>query len=144
MRIYLYNISDALVPYYDSDMEEKRKLKLNTGYVADIRPERDIQKHKRFFALLRIAWENLPHEYDGIYPDYQESFRKAVQMLAGHVEQVILPNGVIAEIPKSINFESTDDAEFKDLYSRCVNVILQHFLIGTEATELNKYVAENF
>jgi hypothetical protein len=125
-------------------MEEKRKLKLNTGYVADIKPERDIQKHKKFFALLRIAWENLPERFDRIYPDYRNSFRKAVQMMAGHTDQIILPNGLIQDIPKSIDFESMDDAEFKDLYNRCVDVILQHFLKGTDNVELQKQIAENF
>lgn len=144
MRLYLYNTPDGLIPYCNSDLEEKKKLKLDETYVAEVKPERDLHKHKKFFALLRLAWENLPHEFDGIYPDYQESFRKAVQMMAGHVDNVRLPNGMIINIPKSINFEIMDDEEFKRLYDKCVNIILQYFLKGTDEKELNNYIAENF
>lgn len=129
MEIFLFNTPQGLIPMYDDDFEEKRKLKYGEKYKARITVPRDLTKHRKYFALIKCAWEFQNEKVQAFFNNNIEVFRKTVEMAAGHCEKVYstrLKEWV--DIPKSISFDSVDDAEFKGIYDRVFDVLLSTFL----------------
>ena len=60
MKINLLNTAHGLVPMYDEDFNEKKKLAVGQVYVAEIRVPRNYQFLKKAFALMNTAWALLP------------------------------------------------------------------------------------
>ena len=60
MKLLLQNTAVGLVPLYDSDFDEKRKLKLGQVYQADIKVVRNINFHRKMWSMLNTAWALLP------------------------------------------------------------------------------------
>jgi len=50
MRIFCKNLLEGLIPLYNSDLEEKKKLKLDEIYEVEIKVARNYQFHKKFMA----------------------------------------------------------------------------------------------
>lgn len=129
MEIFLYNTPQGLIPMYDDDFDEKKKLKYGEKYKARITVPRDLTKHRKYFALIKCAWEFQNEKVQAFFNNNIEVFRKTVEMAAGHCEKVYstrLKEWV--DIPKSISFDSVDDAEFKGIYDRVFDVLLSTFL----------------
>lgn len=73
--------------------------------------------HKRHFALLRNVFDN-QEVFEGEY-----EFRKWAEMGAGHCSWVPGIDGKPQAIPKSIDYASLDDDEFRELHLAVKNFI---------------------
>lgn len=123
MELHLLNTMQGLVPCYDDDYDEKKRLKLGKTYMAKIRLERNPRFHKLYFALISCAWEYLPESQTKGFRS-KENFRKYVEVAAGHCEPFYSPKlKEWVEIPRSVAFDKMDEAEFRDLYERVKDVI---------------------
>lgn len=123
MKLFLLNTSHGLVPMYDADYDEKKKLKLGVTYAAEIKPARNFQFLKKYFSLINAAWEFLPESQQKGFRE-KELFRKYVEVAAGHCDLFYSPiRKEWVEVPRSIAFDKMDEAEFEDLYTRVRNVI---------------------
>jgi hypothetical protein len=132
MKLYLRNTETGLIPLYDSDLYERKKLKIGEDYEVEIHKARNIQFHKKYFALIKCAWLNLPEQYDELYP-HPDNFRKAVQIMAGFYDTYYLLDGTQIIDTKSIAFDSMDEIEFKEVYSKVLDVIIKNILpLNTE------------
>lgn len=113
---------------YDDDFEEKKKLKIGQSYIAEIKLMRNLEFHRKYFALINCAWEYLT-ENQQYFIKTKENFRKTIQVTAGHFDleySAKLKEWV--EVSKSISFEKMDNAEFEDLYNRVKDVLFATFL----------------
>lgn len=125
MKIRLVNTAAGLVPMYDDDWDERRKLKPGGVYVAEIKPARNIRFHRLYFALVEAAWSLLPEQTAAGFRN-REGFRKYLEVAAGWYEPFYSPiRGEWLEIPKSISFSSMDGAEFRQLYERVKDVVIR-------------------
>ena len=113
----------VFTPAYDSDYEKAKKLK-DGEYEFKISLIRNPQFHRRYFAMLNCALNN-QDTFDSL-----EDFRCYVIMKAGWYNTIKTDNGYMY-IPKSISFEKMDEAEFQDLHSKSLDVIIR-FLQVTE------------
>ena len=138
MKIFVRNTAHGLVPLYDEDYEEKRKLEIGKDYLAEIKVPRNINFHRLYFSLMRCAWDlQSEARQRELWKDNIDNFRKTVQMTAGHVDVVYSTKlKDFVEIPKSINFGSMDETEFKDLYEKVRHVLFTVFLKGIITEEL--------
>lgn len=128
MKLLLQNTNRGLIPLYDADFEEKKKLKIGEVYMAEIKLKRNLDFHKKYFALINCAWEYLPEKQSEGFGNI-ERFREYLQVSAGHYDIFFSPKlKEWVEIPKSIAFEKMDNAEFSDLYDRVKDVIFNVFL----------------
>lgn len=125
MKIFVQNTTGGLVPMYDEDYDNKKKLKLDEVYKVDIVKARNYQFHKKYFSLINTAWEYL-NENQQAYFSNKEGFRSSVQNAAGHCKRIysIARNEWIEET-KSIEFEKMDEFEFRELYTDVRNVIFK-------------------
>lgn len=80
--------------------------------LIDWRKPRHPENHRHFFAVLNKACENLPG-----YPDV-ESLLDALKIACNHVRPVMKADGEMIFLPKSINFASMGEEEFKRFKNR--------------------------
>ena len=141
MKIDLKCTYNGLIPMYDEDLEEKKKLKIGEIYQAEIKLVRNIDFHKKYFALLNCAW-SLQSEARQIKFKTFELFRKSVQLAAGHCEVIYSHSHKdFIEIPKSISFEKVDNAEFEEIYKSVRNVIDTVFCKGISIEDFEKHLS---
>lgn len=133
MKLNLLNTSRGLIPCYDDDFEEKKKLKVGQEYVAEVKLCRNPAFHRKYFSLIGLAWDYLPERTSKGFRS-KEAFRKYVEVAAGYYEPFYSPTRrEWIEVPRSISFGSMDEAEFSELYNRVKDVIFT--IIGPYITE---------
>jgi len=136
MKLLLKNTMSGLIPLYDTDFDEKKKLKIGEIYKVTITKARNVQLHRKYFALFNCAWEYLTDEQQKFFGLQQNSdvipkdqFRYTVQSAAGHCDKVFsLKLREWVDIPKTISFEKMDEFEFRELYHSVKDVIFSVFL----------------
>ena len=112
-------------------LDEKAKsylkgLKRDQPVYVTLRKPRNPGFHRKFFALMQIGFDN-QEKYDAL-----EAFRKEVTMRAGwYVEHHHL-TGKISYEAKSISFSAMDELEFQELFYKCIDIIIEHFMPGTD------------
>ena len=132
MKLNVLNTARGLVPMYDDDFDEKRKLKLGQVYEAEIKVKRNYQFLKKYHALIACAWEYLPESQTQGFKT-KEIFHKWVEIQAGFCEILQFKDGSVMRLPKSIAFDSIDEAEFMDVYDAVRDEIFK--LIGRFVSE---------
>ena len=122
------------------------KLKLGERIHADFKRQRNPQFHRKFFALLQIAfdlWEpgELTNQYGTVEKNFDQ-FRKDLIILAGFYEQDFRLDGSVRINAKSIRFGHMDEDEFAELYSRMIDVILKHICRNRTKEDLQNAVEQ--
>ena len=132
MKLIVVNTPRGLIPCGDDDFDEKKKLKIGQAYSVEVRVVRNVDFHRKYFALIAYAWEYLNEKELATFKT-KDNFRKYLEISAGHCEVIFHPRlQEFVEIPKSISFGSMDNAEFSDLYDRVKDVIFS--IIGNRVT----------
>ena len=143
MDIYCRVTDIGLVPMYDSDYDEKQRLKVGDTVLCSIKRPRNYEFHKKYFALLRLTVANLPHiiqQHMQIFTE--EDLLDCLKMDLGlfttlwHGGRQIVKTG-------SISFAKMDNTEFEKFFSRSVDAILRIYLRGTDRQALIEEV-ENY
>jgi hypothetical protein len=122
----------GLVPSGEDAQEWFAKLKAGATVRADIRVMRNAAFHRKFFAMLRVAYEN--HDWPEIDTQWgpakctYDQFRKYITVKSGHFDMVVTPRGDVRAEARSIAFSKMDEAEFDRLYSDALDFILQEYL----------------
>lgn len=133
MRLLVVNTPRGLVPFGDDDYEEKKKLKVGQTYSMEVKVVRNVDFHRKYFAMISYAWEYL-NEVEVERFKTKDNFRKYLEITAGHCDVIFHPRlQEFVEIPKSISFSSMDNASFSDLYDRVKDVIFS--IIGSRVSE---------
>lgn len=142
MKLKLKNTASGLIPLYDEDFEEKRKLKIGKDYLAEVKLARNLKFHRKYFALINCAWEYQNEQIQAAFRGKKDIFRKSLEVTAGHCERIFnckLNSWV--DVPKSISFESMSEEEFSDLYERVKDVLWAAFLKGVTREEFEENLA---
>ena len=129
MKLYCRNTLQGLVPLFPSDYDEKRKLKLGTDYQVEVTNPRNYKFHKKFYALVNLAYENsdlnMPFE----------TFRKYLIMKAGYFKAYDTPKGTFYDA-ESISFAAMSQDKFEELYSRVLDKVIEDIGCDKEVIEL--------
>lgn len=96
--------------------------------LIDWRKPRHPENHRHFFAILRLACEHLPD-----YPD-TDSLLDALKIACNHVRPVMKADGEMIFLPKSINFASMGEEEFKRFKNRALWILSR--ILGFDAADL--------
>ena len=127
MELYLTKqLNGSFLPSYDSDYEKLKKLKLGEEYKCIIRRPRNLKFHRKFFALIKMIFDN-----QEIYKD-ADRLRKDLLIEAGYSDEWVDFHGEIHKEAKSISFASMDEDKFNELYSRVLDEIVRHFNFGKQ------------
>lgn len=135
--------AQGLVPMYDSDFEEKKRLKIGSVVNCSISQKRNYEHHKKFFALVRLTFENLPETLQQMLNiRSEEDMLTCIKLDLGYASTVWYGTKQVV-IPKSISFAAMDQTEFEQFYNRAVDMVLGLYLRGTNKQDLLEEI-ENF
>lgn len=133
-NFFLQKLNKQFLPADEHSEEIAKKFDEGCVFRCEAWKERNYLFHKKYFALLAVAFEN-QDKYDN-----GEAFRKEVIMRAGYYEKHVHLTGQASYTAKSISFKSMDEMEFEKLYQTSIDVILKHFLVGMEGEKLKEEV----
>lgn len=143
MDIYCRVTDRGLIPMYDSDLDEKHRLRIGDNVLCTIKRPRNYEFHKKYFALLRLTVANLPHLIQQQMQIFtEEDLLDCLKIDLGlfttrwHGGRQIVKTG-------SISFAKMDNTEFEKFFSRSVDAILRIYLRGTDRQALIEEV-ENY
>ncbi len=136
MEIRLQKIPDDnecitydLIGVSSKDDDKIKKLKQYQTYVFKVVHERNYKHHKKFFALLNLAFENQQH-----YESF-ESFRKIMTMKAGYFDEVVTSKGETVYLPRSISFDNMGQDKFESLYKDVIMAVADELKIEVPQLE---------
>lgn len=124
---------------YDEDYDEKKKLKIGETYEAEIRLPRNLKFHRKYFSLLRCAWEYLNEKQQEFFENDMEVFRKSLEVTAGWCEPIYnLKTESWVHAPKSISFRKMKEEEFNALYNNVRDILLRAILPNISQEEFER------
>jgi hypothetical protein len=136
MELLLLNTDGGLKPCYDEDYDNKKKLKLGQIYKAKITIARNIDFHRKYFALINCAWAYQNEKTTAYFKNDINSFRKTIEVAAGHCDTLFnLRLKEWVDVPKSIAFDKMDELEFRELYDRVKDIIFSMFIKNVSEEE---------
>lgn len=123
MKLLLTCTPRGLVPVYDEDWEEKRKLKVGQDYTADIRLARNTKFHNKYIKFLKVSFSCLPQSVqDEYFGGKWENWRNELELVIGSYDVVFsFETKKMEHRHRSISFSNMSEEEFQDLYERVVN-----------------------
>jgi hypothetical protein len=134
MKLHVIKTQTGLKPAYDSDYEIYSKIPLNEVFEIEYRKPRNLLFHRKYFALMKLAFEN--------QTDYRNlnELRRDISIVAGYYDEVVNKvTGEVYKMPKSISFSQMDEIEFSELYERTKDVICKWLGVTDESIEEEIY-----
>ena len=125
MEIWAEIHEDGLHPLYNSDVEKFSKLKLRTQYKFVVTKPRNLQFHKKAFALFNMTFEN-----QEIFNNLDD-MRAYLTIKSGFYNRIPTGKGEMI-LPKSISFTSMDETEFEDYYNKLIDAVIVFLDISKE------------
>lgn len=140
MKILCIATENGLVPKYDRDREEYRKVKKGSEVVVSVGKERNYGFHKKFFALLSLTFDNLPERlHDELNVHSVDDLLVRLKIDLGLYSMARYGNLSIV-VPGSISFGKMDEYEFEKFYRRCTHYILDNYLKGVNDKQLEEEI----
>ena len=121
MEIWVKNTFRGLIPMYDTDLDNKKKLKIDQDYLVTVKMPRNIKFHRKMFALYNLVFSN--QERYRVLDD----LRRDITIEAGYYRERTNIHGEVIKEAESISFANMDDDVFSDLYNRTLDVIVKYF-----------------
>ena len=141
MKLNVCNTPHGLVPCYDCDFDEKKKLKLGQYYSVEVKLLRNYEFHKKYFALINLSWDYLTEKQQEFFKD-KDKFRKTIEMTAGYCDTIYsIKRKEWIDVPLSISFDKLDEAGFSELYERVKDVLFMTALKHVSFEEFQKNLA---
>jgi hypothetical protein len=142
--LYLRKLYDKFIPVDLVSAEAMEKMPPNTEFKAELTRPRNLGFHKKFFALVNVAfdaWEMPVNEYKGVQIEKNlDRFRKDLLIMAGYGYPVVNIKGDVRFEAESMSFGSMGQDEFEALYSRVIDVVLQKVLRNYSREDLDAQV----
>lgn len=137
MDIYCRVTPYGLVPLYDSDHDLKQRLRVGSTVRCRVTLPRNYEFHKKFFALVRLTYDNLPLPLVERWnvrsvDDMLRRFKRDL----GYFTAIVNDRGEREIEYKSISFAAMDEEEFERFYTDCVNLVLDKYIPGIDRDDL--------
>jgi len=149
MKLSLKKVGVQMIPADTDTADYLNKLKMGDVVTADFKKTRNYNFHKKYFALIKFAYEHwTPAQFEesrfqGVIPEKSfERFRKDVIILSGRYDAVYRVDGSVRIEAKSISFAKMNEESFAELYDSTINVILSKILTNYTKQELEDVVGE--
>ena len=127
----------GLVPLYDSDLDLKKRLKVGSVVKCKVSNPRNYEHHKKFFALVRLTFDNLPSnlaEYWHIHNE--EDMLRRFKRDLGYYTSVYNERGEREIEYQSISFSAMEQHEFERFYNQCIDLVLYKYIKGIDKEDL--------
>lgn len=143
MKMTLLNTVQGLKPCYDEDYDEKKKLKIGEIYTATIYKQRNLKFHRKFFALIRTAWAFQNEKRREVFKNSVDIFRASILLNSGICERIWLAEKKqYVDIPRSLAFDSMEEKDFEECYSKCLDFILKRLVNHISEDEFKRNIED--
>lgn len=140
MDIILFKANGALHPLNDVERKKLEAFKQFDGVRVKLTRMRNFEFHKKYFALLTMAYDYWEPPDNQVGEKNFERFRKDVTILAGFYESYVRVDGSTRIEPKSISFGSMSEDSFSELYTKTIDALVKHVLPRFTGEELREMV----
>lgn len=137
MKIFIKRNGGRLEPANAISESLIEGLKNNTWYSAKITKPRNINFHRKFFALLNEVVERSDFYTGKAQGLAVEELKERIKFKIGHYKIFGKVEGVVIIKTKSISFGEMDNIQFEEFYKMAINAILEDEELGI--SELNSY-----
>lgn len=123
----------GLVPLYDSDYDLKKRIRVGSVVKCKVSNPRNYEHHKKFFALVRLTFDNLPSnlaEYFKVYNE--EDMLRRFKRDLGYFKTSLNERGEKEIEYQSISFSAMEQHEFERFYNQCIDLVLYKYLKGID------------
>ena len=137
MDIYCRVTPYGLVPLYDSDHDLKQRLRVGSTVRCRVSLPRNYRFHKKFFALVRLTFDNLPMPIAERWNVRSENdMLRRFKRDLGYFSSTLNEAGEREVEYRSISFSAMDEEEFERFYDDCVNLVLYSYIPGISRQDL--------
>ena len=119
MLITFRRTEKGVIPIDDKAVDVVSKTPIGEDILVDYKKKRNLGNHKRLFSMLQGVVANSDH-YQTV-----DNLLDILKLKTGHFKTVVGHDGLKYYVPKSIDFASMDEDEFKEFFSRSIDVILE-------------------
>lgn len=142
MILYCTVTEYGLMPYDDNDLQLFRRLKRGAVVKVETRTPRNLRFHRKFFALLRVTFDNLPeHIASSMHIESIEALLMLLKMDMGYFDVVEIGEHHFVKT-RSISFAEMDEAAFEEFYNKAVTCILNNYLTRSSQADLEEAVQD--
>lgn len=142
MKLYCTVTEYGLMPYDDNDLQLFRRLKRGAVVKVETRTPRNLRFHRKFFALLRVTFDNLPeHIASSMHIESIEALLMLLKMDMGYFDVVEIGEHHFVKT-RSISFAEMDEAAFEEFYNKAVTCILNNYLTRSSQADLEEAVQD--
>jgi hypothetical protein len=117
-NLYLTRTIAGLAAVDDAGKDILRKIKLGRMVLCDVKQPRNIQHHRKFFALLNTVWQA-----SGEWATVEDLLVELKIKLGVTKDVAIIESGEIVKIVGSISFAAMDQIEFDKFYERAIQAL---------------------
>lgn len=138
--LYFRRTLAGLVPAGEEAVAVLRRIKQGATVRAEITQPRNVAFHRKFFGMLNVVYAAC-----GDWASPRELLTE-LKYRVGHVDEQRIIDRESGEVmatittPRSISFAAMDDAEFREFFDRCVNVICTEMVVGLDDAVLREEV----
>lgn len=134
MEIYLQKSYGVLAPADEQAEETIKAMKFGQVVKVNYSFPRNYENHKRFFAFIKTTFE-MQDWFDNIH-----HYRKWIVMKSGSYTTIVAPNGYTIFDADSIAFHKMNEAEFRQMFSDCIDAFLSAWGDRISRDELERVV----
>ena len=143
MDIYCKVTPQGFTPCHDSDYELKKKLREGSIVRCRVSNPRNYQFHKKFFALLRITFDNLPAYLATRWNiNSEQDMLRQFKRDLGYFTSFRNEYGELEIEYLSISFAAMEQQQFEEFYNSCVYLILNKYIKGLDKDDLEENIKE--
>lgn len=106
---------------YETDLDNKKKLKIDQDYLVKVSMPRNIKFHRKMFALYNLVFHN-QERYKVL-----DDLRRDITIEAGFYRERTNIYGEVIKEAESISFANMEEDVFSELYNRSLDVIVKYF-----------------
>lgn len=134
----------GLVPLYDSDLDMKRRLRVGSVVRCRVSNPRNYEFHKKFFALVRLTFDNLPSRLAEFWKIHnEEDMLRRFKRDLGYYTTTYNERDEREVEYHSISFSAMEQHEFERFYNQCIDLVLAKYIRGLDKQDLITEI-ENF
>jgi hypothetical protein len=114
----------------DAAKERMRRWPPGTVVKADVRVPRDNRSLRRYWALVGMVFDNSTR-----FPS-REALHLYLKIRAGHATPIVVEStGEVLLLPDSIDYDTLDEDQFRDVWQRVCDVVAEDILPGITSEE---------
>ncbi len=135
------NFTQVFVPRFESDIEISKKFPVGQIVIGSTTKAaiRNYLFLKKFFAMIKCAYFNMPEQYDDRYKN-EDELRKALTAQAGFRTEHTSFSGRTFYTVDSISFDKMTAERFEDLYGKVFDVVCEYIFAGVQTKEVENQI----